>query len=560
MQKDVIYIDTEDDITAIIGKVKASKSHIVALVPPKRIGAIQSAVNLKLVQRATEQAGKRLVLITNNQALSALASSAAIPIAKNLQSKPEMTESPVHDTDDDDDIIDGNSIPNDTASDEGTDSSDSDVESDTQAAAGTVGAVAVASAAKGKLSDAKTASSARVAAVKARGRTVIPNFDSFRKRLFLIAGGAVALLVFLIWAIFFAAQAKITIAAKTTGSALNSKVTFASSATTSLKNGTLKSETKSTSKDVSVPVTATGKKDIGEKATGQVKFVNSSPNAATIAAGTQLTSSTGLVFVVASEVTVPGAQLSFSCAGYLCPGTVNGSVVAAAPGENYNAASGSLGGTPSGVSASFTAPTGGGTTKVVAVIQQSDIDAVASDITKASESEAAKEALKNTFGGNYTVIDGTFKVDASAVKPTPAVGAEAPEGKGVLSGKVVYTMVGILKTELGTFLDAYYAQQIEGKTNQKVYNNGVGSVSFASVAPAEGDTWHAALAANGEIGPKIDENDLKNFAKGKKIGEIKTYVEAIQGVDTADVNLSPFWVLTAPNDINRIKVEFKLNG
>ena len=56
MQKDVIYIDTEDDITAIIGKVKAAKAKIVALVPPKRIGAIQSAVNLKLVHRAAEQA------------------------------------------------------------------------------------------------------------------------------------------------------------------------------------------------------------------------------------------------------------------------------------------------------------------------------------------------------------------------------------------------------------------------------------------------------------------------------------------------------------------------
>ena len=60
MQKDVIYIDTEDDITAIIGKVKDSSQKIVALVPPKRIGAMQSAVNLKLVQRAAEQAGKRL--------------------------------------------------------------------------------------------------------------------------------------------------------------------------------------------------------------------------------------------------------------------------------------------------------------------------------------------------------------------------------------------------------------------------------------------------------------------------------------------------------------------
>ena len=107
MQKDVIYIDTEDDITAIIGKVKAAKAKIVALVPPKRIGAIQSAVNLKLVHRAAEQADKRLVLISNNAALMALAGSAGIPVAKNLQSKPELAEIPALEIDDGEDIIDG---------------------------------------------------------------------------------------------------------------------------------------------------------------------------------------------------------------------------------------------------------------------------------------------------------------------------------------------------------------------------------------------------------------------------------------------------------------------
>ena len=81
MNKDVIYIDTEDDITAIIGKIKAANEKIVALVPPKRVGVLQSAVNLRLMQRAATQANKRLVLISNNSALRALAASAQLPVA-----------------------------------------------------------------------------------------------------------------------------------------------------------------------------------------------------------------------------------------------------------------------------------------------------------------------------------------------------------------------------------------------------------------------------------------------------------------------------------------------
>lgn len=111
MNKDVIYIDTEDDITAIIGRIKDSKEKIVALVPPKRIGVLQSAVNLRLLTRIADSTNKKLVLITNNKALIALSATARIPIAKNLQSKPEFAEISALDVDDGDDVIYGNQLP-----------------------------------------------------------------------------------------------------------------------------------------------------------------------------------------------------------------------------------------------------------------------------------------------------------------------------------------------------------------------------------------------------------------------------------------------------------------
>jgi hypothetical protein len=51
MNKDVIYIDVDDDVTAIIGKIKKAKEKIVAIVPPKRAGTLQSAVNIRLLDR-----------------------------------------------------------------------------------------------------------------------------------------------------------------------------------------------------------------------------------------------------------------------------------------------------------------------------------------------------------------------------------------------------------------------------------------------------------------------------------------------------------------------------
>ena len=85
MNKDVIHIDTEDDITSIIGKIKSSKERIIALVPPRRIGVLQSAVNIRLLARAAKSADKRVVIITSDNVLAGLAATADIPVAKTWQ-------------------------------------------------------------------------------------------------------------------------------------------------------------------------------------------------------------------------------------------------------------------------------------------------------------------------------------------------------------------------------------------------------------------------------------------------------------------------------------------
>ncbi len=542
MQKDVIYIDVEDDITAIIGKVKAAQHKIVALVPPKRIGAIQSAVNLKLVHRAAESADKRLVIISNNAALMALAGSAGIPVSKNLQSKPELAEIPALEIDDGDDVIDGAELPIGDHIDMAGGSVD-----DTIAPA--VGAAAVSA------TGAKTRAAAgapRVAAAGLRGKVKVPDFDSFRKRLFIAIAAGVLLIGGLVWALVFAPHARIIITARTTDAALSSKVTTGDALTTDLKAGTIKSLTKTVKKEVSVPFTATGSKDIGEKATGQVRFSSGQIAAigTVIPAGTVLSSQSGVTYTTDTSVTLV-------LTGTVATGSTG--ITASESGTKYNGAVGAMTGAPSGVSTTITQTVAGGTDKVVTVVAQEDVDKVSGDVGKAGVSEAAKKELTAQFGAGYIILDASFKSDAADVKPAPAVDAEAPDGKGALAGSITYTLVGLPKAEVGKYLDLYFAQQIDGKTDQKTYSNGLSAVSFTNVSAVEGGMG-ANIATNGKIGPKIDEVALKEYAKGKRYGEIQSYVNDINGVDSVDVKFSPFWVSSAPNDIKRITVEFKVNG
>src|SRR5690349_21639550 len=92
--KETIYVDVEDDITAIIDKVEAAKAKLVALVLPKRSSAMQSIVNMRLLKRSSESSGKNLVLITSETALLPLAGAAKIHVAKNLQSAPDIPPAP----------------------------------------------------------------------------------------------------------------------------------------------------------------------------------------------------------------------------------------------------------------------------------------------------------------------------------------------------------------------------------------------------------------------------------------------------------------------------------
>ena len=546
MQKDVIYIDVEDDITSIIGKVKAAEHKIVALVPPKRAGAIQSAVNLKLVLRAAESAGKKLVLITNNAALVALAGSASILVARNLQSRPEMAEVPALEVDDEDDIIDGSRI---TGKDKDADSTDDAVEE-----------VIAGEGEDAKSLAPKRSREALGAAAVMKSKIKVPDFNRFRKKLFLIISGVVLLVGFLVWALIFAPSAKIIITARTTDSALSTKVTLGDSLTTSLKDGSIKTVTKTSKKAVSVPFTATGKKDVGEKATGTVKIV---PDPSIIApkildgpvvvpAGTKVTSASGSIYLTNQALVFTVANWSTTKSGQSVGVTANAS------GAAYNGATGSASG-PSGYTTTFTTPTSGGTDKTITIVQQSDVDAVADGVSSSSDADVAKQTLAKTFGADYVVLPDSFKQDAAAVKPAPAVGAESTDGKGAIAGEIVYSLTAVPKAELTVFLDAYFAQQIDGMTNQKVYSNGIGSVAFTNLN--RGDTTLAAnIATNGKYGPKISEQDIKTNAKGKQYGEIQSDIKDTAGVDSVDIKFSPFWVSAAPNDVNKIRVEFKVNG
>jgi len=545
MNKDVIYIDVEDDITAIIGKIKACNEKIIALVPPKHVGILQSAVNLRLLDRMAGNAHKRLVLITNNQALIALSAVAGIPVAKNLQSKPELAEISALSVDDGEDVIDGSQLPigelektTDMVTDKNEPSSKeiNSIDIDDKS----VSVAALGAAAKkpvGKKSGVK-----------------VPNFSTFRKKLFIGIGAGVLLIAFLIWALGFAPAAKIIITARTTPMPVSVTVTLGGTAASDVAKGVIQTVGQQVKKDVSVDFDATGKKDIGNKASGTMTLSNvySTEGSITVPAGSKF-SSGNHTFLTTSTVVVPRAQF----VGGLIPGKADVGVQSENPGPDYNLAptayqSDSVDG--------ITAQGGqmaGGTTNVVTVVTAGDIQ-TASTLLAQQSNDLVKQQLIKQFTGGEVVIGDSFTANAAAPVSTPAVDAQAT-GKAKLTASTTYTIIGIAKSDLELFIKANLDKQLAGNDNQRVYNNGIDKVQLGNYNKTD-EVNTVKIIATGQIGPKIDEAQVKERVKGKILGEVQSNLSAIPGVDNVDVNFSYFWVTTVPNNTNKISVEFKLQN
>lgn len=543
MNKDVIYIDVEDDITAIIGKVKDSKEKVVALVPPKRTGVLQSAVNLRILQRTAKSSGKHIVLITHDQSLIPLAAGAGMPVAKNLQSKPEIPEIAALKVDDDDDIIDGSQLP-------------------VGEHAATASAVAAIEAEE-KLDEPATkkpyAAPPKSGESPRKPRAVgkVPNFGNFRKKMLLIGLGVVLLIVFLVWAIFFAPRATVEITAKTTSQKLSTSVTVGPNAQTDAEKGTLKSVQVQDVVQSSVDFQATGTQDQGEAASGTMTLSKSTPDDATVPTGTGF-SSGDCTFVTREQVTVPGATPKWNGSGFsVVAGTKTVSVKATAIGEQCNLSARSYDSTVSGISAKG-GDMSGGSKKTLKVVTQADVQQASTQIAEKNDT-AAKAKLSAKFGKNVKAIDSSFRTLKADTSMSPQVGQEAPNSTAKLTSSITYVMDGVSTSELDTFIKAATESKLSKEDDQRVYDSGASGTQLTNFAATDtGGT--ASLSATTQVGPQISDADVKKRVAGKKFGDIQADLKSIQGVEDVEVHLWPFWVSKVPNDPSKIDVEFKLNN
>jgi hypothetical protein len=543
MSKSTVYIDVEDEITTIIDKLKEAPELVVALVLPKRASVLQSIINLKLLKRAAQQSRKKVVLITTDSSVLALAGTTGMHVAASLQSKPYIPEKPTvlseETVDESEAALDRTKTIQELDT---TTSTVQDVAADLDEATLTMPESA------DDLADTEPEQ-------KLKKQFRVPNFEKFRLRFFLAIAGFVLLVAGWFFAFVVMPKASIVITAERTGISIDQTLTAAYGATTyDIANPLVFPATKQTAKKTfQQTFTATGQKDNGQKATGKMTVYNCNKQDQSVAipSGTMFTSG-GLQFATEQSVTVAASN---STGSGVCKKdkTAIVNVVAAKGGDNYNLSAREYSSSIADISGSGSVMSGG-TTKIVTVVSQDDASA-ATDTVLSSANETVQQELADTLTADgFVPVTESFETTKGSVTLTPAVDQEAQNGTA--SVEFTYTMTGVKRSALEQQLDTVLAGKIDA-SKQAVVDRGIDSAQV-KVTQKTADSLSVSFKTTAYAGPNLDTAAITNEVLGKSLGDTESLLRARPGVTDVKIDYNPFWVFSTPKAANKVTVTFEV--
>ena len=586
MNKDVIYVEPEDDITDIVTKVNNSKEKIVALVPPKKTAVFRSIVNIKLIAKAGVTSGKSVVLVTTDPAVIKLAAATKLPVTKNLQSAPSV---PVAE-----EVMTEEVVSRETVTEEGGEVKveSTEVVSEEIAPAIVTDAQVEPENAKDTATDEKPEVPAEETDKKKKklfdrakksadkidsedegkpgkkekptsSNPVVAWIQKHKAITICSCVGVVALIIVLVWAFAIAPAATVMVGIRTTTSNFSENATFTTVATEeNASAGRFYLVEKKSESKQEVEFTPTGKKNVGQKATGELVIYAffRQEGAIAVNAGSIFTNN-GLSYITEKDASLSwdgkttakcdnNGQATTITSGCLISARVP--VVAEESGAKYNIAPNEFGWSGAADVAVYSDKSmAGGTDETITVVQQSDIDEAKKKLETSNET-ANKTKLINSIPEGNLVISSTFKQTVGDGVSTPAVGEKVEDGK---KAKLSVTTTDTVYYVDLTKIEEFIREKAKLAENYKIYK--MDDPFIENFAKGEKD-YTGKVKASYVSGPEVTENNIIEIVKGKGVGTAQHDLSEISGIGKIKIETSFPWVSSVPNDPEKITVEIKV--
>jgi len=191
----------------------------------------------------------------------------------------------------------------------------------------------------------------------------------------------------------------------------------------------------------------------------------------------------------------------------------------------------------------------GGTDSIVQTVNQNDINNAKAKISP-SDTQFKQNLDSQLKGSGYYPLEATYQTGTPAVTTSANVGDVA--NNVTVTEVVTYTMFGVHQSDLNTLIDNQVNTQID-TSKQSVLDTGLSKAVF-NVNTLAANAAQLTMSTKATAGPHLDVNSIKQQAAGQKAGAIKSQLGNNPDVTSVTVNISPFWVSTAPKNTSRITV------
>lgn len=296
-------------------------------------------------------------------------------------------------------------------------------------------------------------------------------------------------------------------------------------------------------------------KQVAKKASGEIVIFNeydSAPQRLVI--NTRFESPDGLIYRIPKSITVPGRKISSD--GKITPGSIQVTVYADAPGEEYNIGLSDF--TVPGFKgtdrfskfyARSKTPMSGGFSGMMKVVADAELEGMTTEI-KTNLEKDLKTQIYSQIPEGFVLYDEGIFFDFESQNNVEEGDSVKVVQKGTL------TAVIFDKNILSNFI----AENV-------IDNLGEGTVEIVNIEDLKftlperdyinisgGDTFGFSLEGDANFAWVFDENKLKTDLAGKPKKQIESILSQYDGIDNIEVILRPFWKRSLPNSIEKIKI------
>lgn len=523
--EEIIYLESDEEITTVIDKIKQAKSSHLVLVVPRDATLLQSVVNLKLLLKEAKNLTKDIALVTADKIGRNLASQVGLVVFDSIKDRRPIFQ-PAVPTAKSDEII------------------EIDMRQESQKQPPSPKGVSVH-----HFQEDKRISQSRqpgLATPWSKKTVIKKEIHWSRVSKVLWPMFTVVVILLLIGAFLILPKVTVTCKVKAENFQKTEDIKISGQEESNITNKTFKGSFIELNKEKEEKFPATGKKNLGGKAIGTLTLYNywdSSPQ--DFPSGTKFSSSSK-TFLSKDEVTIPGTSIR---GGNPVPGTATVDIEAENPGEDYNLQAARF--TIVGLSAlqqekiygQSNRDLTGGFSKEVSVVSESDYNKAKEKISQ-ELTDALNEEFEQKSNGSE-ILDKAIQNESIQIKSSAEIDSEAND----FVIKINQRLRAIVFDR--NLFDEFVLDVLE---KQIQYDKMISLGPNDSVEPQNIETKYDEKLLNlnievkAKISSRVDTEKIKKDLLGKSQNQVSEYLNNLSGVSGFEIDYQPtFWLKRIPN-------------